>query len=132
MVLLGLSHLPIGIALSLASALKADAVMRRGGASTLDRPIFSFRFQHLPRESSGRPFPERSHELFVATCGNILERTMRGRERKDASDSRLPIDGEYGETERSFCSSTGIHWKTWGVRRLETTESEHKRASAII
>jgi len=30
---------------------------------------------------------------------------MRGRERKDASDSRLPIDGEYGETERSFCSS---------------------------
>ena len=32
---------------------------------------------------------------------------MRGRERKDASDSRLPIDGEYGETERSFSSSTG-------------------------
>jgi hypothetical protein len=32
---------------------------------------------------------------------------MRGRERKDAFDSRLPIDGEYGETERSFCSSTG-------------------------
>jgi len=25
---------------------------------TLNRPIFSFRFQHLPRESSGRPFQD--------------------------------------------------------------------------
>jgi hypothetical protein len=33
--------------------------------------------------------------------------TTRGHKRKDAFDSRLPIDGEDGGTKRSFCSSTG-------------------------
>ena len=49
---------------------------------------------------------------IVSGCGNTLESTMRGRERKGAPDSRLPIDGEYGEIEGSFRSSTGVHCKT--------------------
>jgi hypothetical protein len=50
---------------------------------------------------------------------------MRGRVRKDAFDSRLSIDGEYGETERFILFFYGgVHWKIWGVRRSEATQSE--------
>jgi hypothetical protein len=49
---------------------------------------------------------------------------MRGRERKDAFDLRLPIDCEYGERAFILFFYGGVDWKTGGVRRLDTTQSE--------
>ena len=67
---------------------------------------------------------KRTPQHYNIRKARCYSHATRGHKRKDTSDSRLPVDGEYGETERSFCSSTGVHWKTWGVRRLETTQSE--------
>jgi hypothetical protein len=55
-----------------------------------------------------------SQTSILSGCDGTLEVTMRGRERKDAFNSRLPIDDEYGETERSFRASTGASLENLG------------------